>query len=310
LGDQIASSISLLAENSSDYSMPGTIQLLPGRSEPLGPSSGGLAGEQGINFALAAPHATSVTLCLHDASGKLVAEAPMHHDGSTGVWNGFVPDLPPKGVLYGFRVGGEGGWETAFRWDVTRILLDPYARYVVGRAKFGVRDAFEEFEPEVGKRARLKNVLLRIRCCLVPSPAPRIFFVVPFFVVCFYHGSSFLFNFFSFLSHQYFYFYFFSRWEVVFWVHMTSPLTPLTGVGLRILGQPSPRKISLCWNYRFGASPPTHRLESLQPVVARLLAWPIKYHTCWSWASTLWNCCLCLNTMSLNFNASQILETI
>ena len=76
----------------------------------------------------------------------------MHRDGASGVWHGVVPGLPPKDVLYGFRVAGEGGWDTPFRWDSTRVLLDPYARYVVGRARFGVRDEFEQFETKVGSR--------------------------------------------------------------------------------------------------------------------------------------------------------------
>jgi len=75
-------------------------------------------------------------------------EAPMHRDGS-GVWHAFVSGLAHSGVLYAFKVAGEGGWDTPFRWDASRPLLDPYAKYVVGRAKFGQRDDFEQFQTMV-----------------------------------------------------------------------------------------------------------------------------------------------------------------
>ena len=60
--------------------------------------------------------------------------------------------LPNSGVLYGYRVGGEGGWDTGHRWDPSRVLLDPYAKHVAGRQRFGVRDKFEKFEVKVSRR--------------------------------------------------------------------------------------------------------------------------------------------------------------
>lgn len=76
----------------------------------------------------------------------------MHKDDSSGVWHSFVPGLPLHNILYGYKVQGHGGWDTPFRWDATRVLLDPYARYVVGRAAFGQRDAFERFKPVHGSQ--------------------------------------------------------------------------------------------------------------------------------------------------------------
>jgi hypothetical protein len=141
-------------------SIPKEISVLPGAAEPLGPSyvaanatGNPSPGTAGINFALAAPHADSVSLCLYDRNGNAVEEAPMHLDFSkAGVWTAFVPGLPSSGVLYGVRVKGRGGWDTPFRWDASRVLLDPWAPLVVGRGRFGVRDAFESFAPGVGSR--------------------------------------------------------------------------------------------------------------------------------------------------------------
>ena len=131
----------------SKVTLPENLTIEPGSVEPLGPSPV----EGGINFAVAAPHATTVTLCLYNAAGEPAGELPLHRSDS-GVWHGVVPGLPARGVLYGLRVDGKGGWETAFRWDSSRVLLDPYARYVVGRAKFGVRDDFEQFQTKLGSR--------------------------------------------------------------------------------------------------------------------------------------------------------------
>jgi hypothetical protein len=35
------------------------------------------------------------------------------------------------------------------RWDPSRVLLDPYAPLVKGRAKFAERDTFERFQEQV-----------------------------------------------------------------------------------------------------------------------------------------------------------------
>lgn len=49
------------------------------------------------------------------------------------------------GVLYGYKVAGDGGWDTGHRWDPDKILADPYAPLLKGRARWGQRDAFESF---------------------------------------------------------------------------------------------------------------------------------------------------------------------
>lgn len=45
--------------------------------------------------------------------------------------------LPLNGVLYGYRVGGPQGWENGHRFDSKRVLLDPYAKFVDSRRRFG-----------------------------------------------------------------------------------------------------------------------------------------------------------------------------
>ncbi|KAI3438769.1 hypothetical protein D9Q98_001187 [Chlorella vulgaris] len=122
---------------------PAKLEMKPGSTSPLG-ASPGTAEAPGVNFALYAPNATSVTLCLSDWDDKPLFEAPLQREGD--VWHGFVPGLPQSKVLYGYRVDGNGGWDTPFRWDKNKTLLDPYAKYVKGRAVFGQRDEFEQFK--------------------------------------------------------------------------------------------------------------------------------------------------------------------
>ena len=132
------------------------IEMMPGLARPFGPSliskvESPVPNKEGVNFALAAPRASSVKLCLFDRSGNMVHEGPMHRS-EDGTWASFIPNLPRTSVLYGYRVSGDGDWSTPFRWDDSRILLDPWAPLVVGRAKFGVRDAFEKFQPGIGSQ--------------------------------------------------------------------------------------------------------------------------------------------------------------
>ena len=139
-------------------------EILPGKSYPLGPSEASMENSSketvpGVNFAIASNHAKNISLVLHQQDGSEVARLSLFKDDQEGIWHGFVPNLAKKNVLYGLIVSGDGGWETPFRWDSSRVLLDPYAPYVAGRARFGVRDEFEKFEPVV------RTLTLKIFCC-------------------------------------------------------------------------------------------------------------------------------------------------
>jgi glycogen operon protein len=89
----------------------------------------------GVNFALAAPHASCVELCLFDASGtREVARLPLPRR-THGVWHGLLPLAADAaaGLIYGWRV--HGPWDPACgqRFNPAKLLLDPCAREVVGR---------------------------------------------------------------------------------------------------------------------------------------------------------------------------------
>ena len=68
------------------------------------------------------------------------------------VWHVALEGLPGSGVLYAFRVEGDGGWETGYRWAPDRALLDPRAPLVAGRRAWRERDALERFELDRGSQ--------------------------------------------------------------------------------------------------------------------------------------------------------------
>lgn len=98
----------------------------PGSTSPLG-ASPGTAEAPGVNFALYAPNATSVTLCLSDWDDKPLFEAPLQREGD--VWHGFVPGLPQVGVAW--DVGWGGGHQPHCKL-INRFVVFPAIYFVLG----------------------------------------------------------------------------------------------------------------------------------------------------------------------------------
>lgn len=108
--------------------MQSQYKIRPGSEHPLGASWDG----KGVNFALAAPHAQSVVLCLFDESGTTeLSRLPMPGQ-ENGIWHGYLEGAQP-GLVYAYRVFGVYSPENGHRFNPNKVLLDPYARLVVGR---------------------------------------------------------------------------------------------------------------------------------------------------------------------------------
>ena len=99
-----------------------------GHPYPLGATWMG----NGVNFALFSSMATSVDLCLFDNvdSRQESIRVPVTEQ-TNQVWHVFLPDARP-GQLYGFRVSGPYDPERGLRFNSAKLLLDPYARAIVG----------------------------------------------------------------------------------------------------------------------------------------------------------------------------------
>nr|WP_298413400.1 glycogen debranching protein GlgX [uncultured Halomonas sp.] len=102
-----------------------------GKSFPLGATWDGL----GVNFALFSAHATRVELCLFDASGEHEIERIELPEYTDEIWHGYLPDARP-GQLYGYRVHGPYAPEEGHRFNANKLLLDPYAKQIVGEIKW------------------------------------------------------------------------------------------------------------------------------------------------------------------------------
>jgi isoamylase len=111
----------------------------PGRPYPLGATWDG----EGVNFGLFSEHAERVELCLFDPKGRRQLERIVLREQTDQVWHCYLPDARP-GLLYGYRVHGPYDPQRGMRFNPNKLLLDPYARSLVGtlrwsEAHFGYR---------------------------------------------------------------------------------------------------------------------------------------------------------------------------
>ena len=152
----------------------GALNATEGVPHPLGPSPAIRANgvTTGVNFAVVSENAKAMKLCVAfacdltgpavDRSSIPIREFDMARTGKT--FHVCLHNIPqarreaqaafPEGgegvLLYCVRVEGEGGWETAHRWDPQALLLDPYAPLIYGRKRFGVKDPAEHFAERAG----------------------------------------------------------------------------------------------------------------------------------------------------------------
>jgi isoamylase len=98
-----------------------------------------LAGH-GVDVAVLASHATGVELCLLDrdetspdgwSERRVALGGPVH-----GVWHAHVPGVR-AGQHYGFRAAGRWDPGAGTRYNPAKLLVDPYARGLVGEVVLG-----------------------------------------------------------------------------------------------------------------------------------------------------------------------------
>lgn len=110
-----------------------------GRSHPLGAT----VVNGGVNFSVFSRHASSMELLFfdreEDAQPARVIPLDPVANRTYHYWHVFVPGAQ-AGQVYGFRVGGPFDPARGCRFDISKLLLDPYARAVVVPKKYS-RDA-------------------------------------------------------------------------------------------------------------------------------------------------------------------------
>jgi isoamylase len=106
--------------------------VLPGNPFPLGAT----LTDKGVNFALFSEHGRQAFVCLFDPKdpGRELGRYELFE--RTGqVFHGLLPDIK-LGALYGFRVDGPFLPHEGQRFNVNKLLIDPYARALHGGIDF------------------------------------------------------------------------------------------------------------------------------------------------------------------------------
>ncbi len=124
----------------------------PGRPHLRGATWDG----QGVNFALFSESAEKVELCLFDPSGRHEVQRLALREQTDQVWHAYLPQARP-GQLYGWRVHGPYRPRDGHRFNPNKLLLDPYARNIVGSlrwhdALFGYRIGHDERDLSFDRR--------------------------------------------------------------------------------------------------------------------------------------------------------------
>ncbi|HDL90410.1 MAG TPA: glycogen debranching enzyme GlgX, partial [Thermodesulforhabdus norvegica] len=103
------------------------MRLWPGKPYPLGATWDGM----GVNFAIFSECADKVELCLFDSPGSIKETVRITIPEYTDqVWHVYLPDIRP-GQLYGYRIYGPYEPKNGLRFNHHKVLVDPYARYIV-----------------------------------------------------------------------------------------------------------------------------------------------------------------------------------
>ncbi len=144
--------------------------LRAGRPNHLGVNWDG----DGANIAVFSENATRIDLCLFDADGTHETERLTLPEKTGPVWHGYLPGLAP-GALYGLRAHGPYAPERGQRFNPHKLLLDPYARAMVGR--FGPSDTTFGYDPTAaGGDMSLSSVdsAAAMPKCVVTAPFPPV----------------------------------------------------------------------------------------------------------------------------------------
>jgi isoamylase len=106
--------------------------VLPGRPFPLGAT----LTEEGANFAVFSEHGQHAFVCLFDPAdpAKEIARYELL-ERTAQVFHGLLPDVG-VGALYGFRIDGPFQPSEGQRFNVNKLLIDPYARALHGDIDF------------------------------------------------------------------------------------------------------------------------------------------------------------------------------
>ena len=103
----------------------------PGAAYPRGALWDG----EGVNFALFSEQADQVELCVFDDLGRREEQRIALRECTDHVWHCYLPEARP-GLAYGWRVHGPYKPEEGLRFNPQKLLVDPYAKDLVGTLRW------------------------------------------------------------------------------------------------------------------------------------------------------------------------------
>lgn len=104
------------------------VKVSDGYPFPLGATFDG----KGVNFALFSAHAEKVELCLFDDTGTIEKKRYPIEVNDHNIWHIYLKGIN-VGQVYGYRVYGPYKPEEGKRFNPHKLLLDPYAKKMIGR---------------------------------------------------------------------------------------------------------------------------------------------------------------------------------
>ncbi len=108
-----------------------TIRVREGLPHPRGATWDG----RGVNFSVFSAYATKVELCLFDSRGERELQRIELPEFTDEIWHGYIEGIGP-GQVYGYRVHGPYEPEQGHRFNHNKLLIDPYAREMIGTLKW------------------------------------------------------------------------------------------------------------------------------------------------------------------------------
>ncbi|MEM8730940.1 MAG: glycogen debranching protein GlgX [Pseudomonadota bacterium] len=124
----------------------------------------------GTNFAVFSEHGQEVFLCLFSPDGTVEEQRLPLRDRTGAIWHGYLPGVRP-GTLYGYRVAGSYDPLEGHRFNINKLLVDPYARAFHGR--FAEHDAIYGFQRDAADADLSfdsRNSAPHVPKCVVPDP--------------------------------------------------------------------------------------------------------------------------------------------
>jgi glycogen operon protein len=135
-----------------------------GRAWPLGATPT----PRGVNFAVFAPDAHAIELCLFDAAGQHEVDRIALDQGHEGIWHAHLAGAG-SGLVYGYRAYGPWQPQQGLRFNPAKLLLDPYARDVVGR--YAGSDLMLDMQAD-GSPDHRDNASVALKARVQAEPAP------------------------------------------------------------------------------------------------------------------------------------------